>query len=228
MCGRYTLSISVDEVWDEFDLEGDPPEEEPRLAPRFNVAPTHEVAVIAARAPRKLRFFRWGLVPHWAKDPSIGSRMINARAESVADKPSFRNAFARRRCIVLADGFYEWKREEDGTKTPTYLRLRSGRPFGFAGLWESWTSEEGDGPPLRSCTIITVQAEGMVSKIHHRMPVILTPETRALWLDDARDSPSLRDLLRPLDTSLLEAWEVSKLVNSPGNDVPQCIERVER
>lgn len=221
MCGRFTLTAKPQALADAFGLDA-PPE---GLEPHFNIAPSQAVAAIPNTEPRHLARLRWGLVPSWAKDPAIGHRMINARAESVADKPSFRAAFRKRRCLVVADGFYEWKR--DGKrKTPMYIRMKSGDPFAFAGLWEVWkppgaTTAE----PLRTCTILTTTPNDLVAPIHDRMPVILPRAAWDLWLtpdDPGRDA--LESALRPFPGDEMEAFSVSTLVNSPANDRPECIE----
>ena len=193
--------------------------------PRYNVAPTQEVLTVTSDgAENGGQFMKWGLIPFWAKDPSIGSRMINARAETVAEKPSFRQAFQKRRCLVLADGFYEW-RKEGRLKVPMRIVLKSGEPFGFAGLWETWRSPEGE--LVRSCTIVTTVPNAVMEPIHNRMPVILAKETETLWLDPANsDTAELRELLVPYPAGEMEAYEVSRLVNSPGQDLPDCIARV--
>ena len=167
---------------------------------------------------------KWGLIPFWAKDPSIGNRMINARAETVAEKPSFRNAFTRRRCLIVADGFFEW-RKEGKTKTPMRIILKNGEPFGFAGLWETWKSPEDE--LIRSCTIITTTPNEVMEPIHNRMPVILPRDAEAQWLNvSVTDTGVLRELLVPYAASELEAYEVSTLVNAPRNDVPDVLARV--
>jgi putative SOS response-associated peptidase YedK len=207
----------------------------PPLAPRFNIAPTQPVAAVRL-APesgqRQLAFLKWGLVPAWAKDPAIGNRLINARAESVAEKPAFRAAFRRRRCLVVADGFYEWQRS-GGRKQPYFIRLRDDRPFAFAGLWESW---EGKDVPrtfwetvpgtslLETCTLITTGPNELMEPIHNRMPVILAPNDYDRWLDPAIQEPdALRPLLRPYPASAMLALPVSPHVNNPRNDDAECI-----
>ncbi|MCJ7700742.1 MAG: SOS response-associated peptidase, partial [Anaerolineales bacterium] len=178
MCGRFTLTVDPADLqeafyWVNFGNAS--------LSPRYNIAPTQGVAVVTNNGENKLDFFTWGLVPFWAKDPSIGNRMINARAETLAEKPSFRNAFKRRRCLILADGFYEWKKIPDNkTKIPTYIRLKDGKPFAFAGLWENWHSP--DGSQILSTTIITTQPNDLVKPIHNRMPVILPEDSYQAWL----------------------------------------------
>jgi putative SOS response-associated peptidase YedK len=167
---------------------------------------------------------RWGLIPSWAKDQSIGSRMINARAETLSEKPSFRDAFRKRRCLVVADGFYEWQKVA-GRKRPMRIVLQTGEPFAFAGLWESWRDPEGT--TVRSCTIITTGPNSLIEPIHNRMPVILSRDDEARWLDpEMDDPPSLLQMLAPYPQGAMDAYEISTLVNSPANDVPDCIERL--
>ncbi len=220
MCGRYTLSDPGD-LLEELGIE---PGEE--LRPRFNIAPTQlaPVARQTAAGGHQLDHLRWGLVPFWAKDLSIGSRMINARAETVAEKPSFRNALRQRRCLVLSDGFYEWRKLADG-KQPHHIRLISGRPFVFAGLWERWDKGE---QPIETFTIITTEASDDVRQLHHRMPVILDGETRDLWLDPrVEDKELLTSLLLPYPAGSIEHRPVSRVVNSPRNDSPACLAPIE-
>jgi len=168
----------------------------------------------------------WGLIPSWAKDPSIGNRMINARSETLAEKPSFKAAYKRRRCLVLADGFYEWRKNPDKSKTPMYVQLESRDPFAFAGLWESWHSPDGD--HVLSCTIITTQPNDFVRKIHNRMPVILPRRAYEQWLDPDEQKPDrLQPLLAPYPAEEMTAYPVSTTVNNPRNETPECIEPVE-
>jgi len=195
----------------------------PELSPRFNIAPTQAVAAVRARADggRELVALTWGLIPSWSKDRTIGSRMINARAETVGEKPAFRAALRARRCLVLADGFYEWQKL--GTrKQPHHIRMRDGRPFAFAGLWERWTPPEGD--PVESCTIITTLPNEVVAPIHDRMPAILAPADLDRWLDPGvRDPAAVAALLRPYPAGDMTAYPVSLRVNSPGADDPSCV-----
>ena len=192
----------------------------PSYRPRYNVAPTQEVlTVINDGSGNHAQFMRWGLIPFWAKDPKIGSRMINARAETVVEKPGFRSAFQKRRCLVLADGFYEW-RKEGKAKVPMRITLKSGEPFGFAGLWESWNSPEG--ALVQSCTIITTVPNTLMEPIHNRMPVMLPKEAEALWLGQT-EVGELRELLLPYSADEMQAYEVSSVVNSVHMDVPECI-----
>lgn len=234
MCGRYTLKVEGQEIAERFGLA-----ETPELVPRYNIAPTQQVPVVLeepAGGGRTLRMVHWGLIPSWADDPSIEARMINARAETVADKPSFRRAFERRRCLVVADGFYEWKKTESG-KQPYYFRLEDSSPFGFAGLWETWSPGGRDGgEELRSATIITTEANGLAAEVHDRMPVILPPEHYGAWLDSDNDGRELLAMLAPASapasplasplTSEMEAYPVSRRVNRPANDEPSVIEPV--
>jgi len=220
MCGRFTLFASPDTIQAEFDL----PEVPAHLAPRYNIAPTQAVAVITNHAERRLELFQWGLIPSWAKDPSIGSRMINARAETLAEKPSFRAALRKRRCLILADGFYEW-RKDGGGKTPFFIHLRSGRPFALAGLWEVWQTP--DGVALPTCTIITTGPNNLVAALHDRMPVILPPDAYDRWLDPEPQAPAdLAPLLVSYPADAMSLYAVSRAVNSPANDSPACIEPV--
>jgi putative SOS response-associated peptidase YedK len=217
VCGRYTLATPVNELIEQFHIDEYPS----GIAPSYNIAPTQEVAaVIAEDEKRKLEMLRWGLIPSWANDPSIGNKMINARAETVAQKPSFRTPFKHRRCLVLTDGFYEWQHTLDG-KQPYYIHMKDGAPFAFAGLWEIWRG----GEEIRSCTVITTEANGLVGEIHPRMPVILPPEDYELWLDpEFEEKEALTSLLRPCPSGGMEAYPVSRRVNSPSNNAPDCVE----
>jgi len=220
MCGRYTLRTPVETLAEEFGISDPLPD----IPTRYNIAPTQEVAaVLEEDEERKLEMLRWGLIPSWADDPAVGNRMINARSETAAEKPSFRTAFRKRRCLILADGFYEWQKTNGG-KQPYYIRMEDGSPFAFAGLWESWDKYGGE---IRSCTILTTDTNKMVGEVHHRMPVILPPETYDLWLDpDMQETEPLLDLLRPYPDDGMEAYPVSRFVNSPSNDDERCIESV--
>ncbi|MFY9569979.1 MAG: SOS response-associated peptidase, partial [Blastocatellia bacterium] len=180
-----------------------------------------DVAVIRKRGVKQLLSMRWGLVPYWATDPKIGSKLINARAETLADKAAFKDAFRRRRCLVAADGFYEWEKT-GGKKTPLFIHLKSQRSFVFAGLYDKWSSPLGE--TLLSCTIITTEANDLVRPIHDRMPVILPKDLADLWLDAEIDDHRLLDLLQPYPADKMSAYQVSTLVNSVKNDSPQCIE----
>jgi putative SOS response-associated peptidase YedK len=218
MCGRYTLTAEPSAIQELFPFLSIPPE----MQPRFNIAPSQPVAVIPNDGKQRLDFFKWGLVPSWAKDPDIGNRLINARAETLAEKPSFRNAFRYHRCLVLADGFYEW-RKTNGGKTPMYIQLATKKPFAFAGLWDLWHAP--DGSELYSCAIITTQPNQLMEKIHTRMPVILSAENYDIWLNPQPGNPTqLSALLTPYPAELMTAYPVSRLVNNPAVDSPDCIQ----
>ena len=223
MCGRFILSISLAELQLRFSF----PTADLEHPERYNIAPTQSVLTVVNQGQEGnlAEYMRWGLVPSWAKDVSVGSRMINARAETIAEKPSFKRALQKRRCLVLSDGFYEWK----GTgknKQPMYIGLESGEPFGMAGLWEAWKSPDGEW--LHSCTIITTTPNSLMETIHNRMPVILPQESEPVWLDPAvDDSNRLTDLLQPYPADAMTARPVSSLVNNARNDFPECIAPLE-
>ena len=218
MCGRYSFAIEDALILERFGLRV-------RTAiykARYNCAPTQNLAVIASEAPHELRFFRWGLIPWWAKDASIGNKLINARAETLVEKPSFKNAFRNRRCLVPATGFFEWRRNTD--KTPYHIMLKSGDPFCFAGLWDKWVT--GDGEIIHSFTIITTSPNELMEQIHDRMPVILPREQEQRWMSPQPD-PSLVELLVPFPAGMMKAYPISKLVNSARNDTPHILEPAE-
>lgn len=219
MCGRFAFFSPHESVVDLFAIEG-----VADVEPRFNIAPTQAVpAVRSAAGSRRLSMLHWGLVPFWAKDPAIGNRMINARAESLGEKPSFRNAYKRRRCLVLASGFYEW-RKEGQAKTPYYITREDQRPFAMAGLWESWKGGDADGS-LESCTIVTTRPNALMEKLHNRMPVILDGVGTERWLDAALTEPAdLESLLRPAPVQGWMAYPVSRRVNNPRNEGPELIQ----
>lgn len=224
MCGRYTLHHSPAEIAQRFaanELLVDFPS-------RYNIAPTQPVAVVTQNAfgdgRRLLEGMRWGLVPVWAKDANGAAKMINARAETVAEKPSFRRLLSRRRCLVPSDGFYEW-RTEGKNKQPVHIRFRDSRLFAFAGLWDEWQSP--DGSPLRSCTIITGPPNNLLATVHHRMAVILSPEMEEVWLDPALPSEIAKGLLQVHPDHELEAFEVPKRMGNPTYDAPDCISALE-
>ena len=226
MCGRFTLKTDPETLTETFPGFTTPAADE--IRPRYNIAPSQQVAVVANNGDNSVEFFQWGLIPSWAKDPKIGNRMINARSETLAEKPSFRTPYKRRRCLILSDGFYEWKAEPGSkTKTPFYIRLKSEKPFAFAGLWEAW-SPNIDDDPLLSCTIITTSPNPLMETIHRRMPVILEPDDYEQWLDPSDQSPTQLDgLLKSYPAEEMEAYPVSRLVNRPSNDSPDCIVPVE-
>lgn len=223
MCGRFTLNTDGDIVQEVLEI-GRVPEE---ATPRYNIAPTQNVAVVTDPESRDVEMFRWGLIPSWAKDLSMGSRLINARSETVAEKPSFRSAFKRRRCLVLADGFYEWQKGTGpkGRSQPFHFRLASGDPFAFAGLWEIWRPQE-EADPLLTCTIITGPANEVVAPVHGRSPIVLTGERMWRWMDGDASREELRNLLMPLPAEMLDGYPVATLVNSPAADSPELIEPI--
>jgi putative SOS response-associated peptidase YedK len=222
MCGRYTLKAPVEDLLDLFHLV-----EAAALPARYNIAPTQPVPAVRMAADKKgreLAMFRWGLIPGWAKDLAIGNRLINGRSETAAEKPAFRSAFRKRRCLMPADGFYEWKKE-GGKKQPFYIQLKNGRPFAFAGLWEDWQDEQGK--RIQSCTILTTDANDLVRPIHDRMPVILESKDFDKWLDpDIQQPEMLLPILRPYSGQEMTAYPVSTVVNNPRNENPKCIEPV--
>ncbi len=216
MCGRYTLTIDIKTVAEKFGVPASLD-----TSPRYNIAPTQEVVSVMRNGASHLARLRWGLIPSWAKDESIGSRMINARAETLTEKPSFKGLLRSKRCLIVADGFYEWK-QENGSKIPMYMTLKSGEPFAFAGLWDLWKSP--DGEHIRSCTIITTEPNDLVAPIHNRMPAILLPGVYADWLDpDMRDEQALSHWLAPYPAEEMTARPVSRLVNDPKRDSPELI-----
>jgi putative SOS response-associated peptidase YedK len=221
MCGRITFRTSGKDLANLFDLA-----EAPDIAPRYNIAPTQPVLAVREAANgtgRELVTLRWGLIPHWADDPKIGYQLINARAETVAQKPSFRSAFKSRRCLVPADGYYEWQKVGKG-KQPYFFHRNDDRLFSFAGLWERWESPQGE--LVDSCTILTTEANDLARPVHHRMPVIIDPGDFGLWLNRAGDLKQCQALLRPYRGEGMEAYPVSTFVNAPGHQGPQCVERV--
>lgn len=221
MCGRFAFFSPREAVQEYFGIEVPF-----ALEPRYNVAPSQEVVVIRQPADTKPQaaMLKWGLVPFWAKDAAIGARMINARAETVAQKPAFRQAFKRRRCVILADGFYEWH-TEDGRKTPYFISLKTDHPFAMAGLWESW--HKADQPPLETCTIITTTATKSIGKLHDRMPVILDSPATTDWIQAERDPDALIAMLKSYDDEEIQAWPVNRTVNNPVNQGSTLIERAD-
>lgn len=219
MCGRFTLTIRIDDVAQEFHAAA--PTAALQSAPRYNIAPTQEIVTVMQDDTRHLEMLRWGLIPSWAKEQSIGSKMINARAETLAEKPSFKRLLRNRRCLIVADGFYEWKQEQQG-KTPMYIGLKGQGLFAFAGLWDAWQSP--DGELMRTCTIITTSPNELVAHIHNRMPAILTPEARDIWLDPSlHDETQLLPLLTSYPADAMSARPVSRLVNDPKRDSAELI-----
>lgn len=231
MCGRYSLGISTDELVEIFDV---PDARESALEelglPRYNIAPSQEApALVLGSDGRRLGPLRWGLVPFWADDPSIGNRLINARSETAHEKPAFRQAFRKRRCLIPADGFYEWKKPEsgNGSKTPYWIHHQDDEILTMAGLWERWEPEEEDEGPLTTFTILTTDASEGMSHIHPRMPVLIPPDGRDTWMSRDTDPGEARELLHPPPEDILAAREVSTYVNSPENEGRECVEKVE-
>ncbi|MFW5926257.1 MAG: SOS response-associated peptidase [Myxococcota bacterium] len=217
MCGRYSLAADPEELMEELGLDALPE----GWTRRYNIAPTQPAAVVTNREPTRVRMHHFGLIPHWADSASIGSRMINARRETLAQKPAFRDAYATRRCLVLADGFYEWQRQ-DGRKQPYYVHLPGRRPFGFAGLWALWRGPDGRDVP--SCTIVTAPAVGPLADLHDRMPVIVPRDLRSAWLaPDPKGDRELAPLLDATPAADLQAHPVSPFVNTPAHEGPECI-----
>ena len=219
MCGRFTLTVDPADLKEAFDDYVFPA----KFAPRYNIAPTQPVLSIANDGRNTADFFVWGLIPSWAKDPAIGNRLINARGETLAEKPAFRGGFKYKRCLILADGFYEWQAQPGKiTKVPHFIRLKTGKPFAFAGLWDAWNSFDGD--LIKSCTIVTTTPNQLMAPIHNRMPVILNPADYSQWLDPAPRNPdSLFPLIKPYPAEEMTAYPVSTLVNKPANDRAELI-----
>ncbi|NPV04329.1 MAG: SOS response-associated peptidase [Syntrophaceae bacterium] len=216
MCGRFTLVSPFVAVAERF--RASPPS---GLRPRYNIAPGQDILCVIRDGERRIEPMRWGLIPSWAKDPSIGNRLVNARAETLAEKPSFRSAFAKRRCLVAADGFYEWRRA-GRRKVPVYIFLKSRKPFGFAGLYETWKAPGGQ--EIRTCTIVTTEANDLVRPIHDRMPVIVPVTLEDLWLDPAeKDRGLLESVLMPYPAEEMDAYDVTTAVNNASHDGPDCI-----
>ncbi len=219
MCGRFTLTVDPAEFPDKFGDFTFPK----KFAPRFNIAPTQPVLAVPNNDKFKADFFVWGLIPMWAKDPTIGNRLINARGETVAEKPSFRGSLKYKRCLIFADGFYEWKAQPGRkTKTPFFIHMKDRKPFAFAGLWDTWNSS--DGSLIRSCTLITTEPNELMAMIHDRMPVILHPRDYAKWLEPSAQTPDrVLPLIKPFPADVMDAYPVSTLVNKASNDIPELV-----
>jgi putative SOS response-associated peptidase YedK len=221
MCGRFTLTLELPVLQQELGIKEVPSD----WNPRFNIAPTQKVPVVIDSEARKIELLRWGLIPYWAKDPSIGNKLINARAETISEKPAFRSAFERRRCLVVANGFYEWKREgKSGPAIPHFYYREGGKPFAFAGLWENWVSPEGE--KIRTCTIITCASNEVVRPVHPRMPVVLTGDDLWTWMD-GQSKEELQSVLVPYEKGDLKEHTVSTAVNRPDPDGPELIAPVD-
>jgi len=218
MCGRFSQTQDVSKLIERFKVKPPPF----NLPPRYNIAPSQDAPIIVNQGEHLLKLFRWGLIPSWAKDPSIGQRMINARAETLQEKPSYKRLVRKKRCLVIADGFYEWRKDPNGkTKTPMRVILRSKGLFSFAGLWDTWKNS--DGVETNSFTIITTEANEAIRMIHERMPAILHPGNEESWLDPNVDISKALHFLRAFPSQEIEAYPVSRLLNSPTNDNPECI-----
>ena len=222
MCGRFTLTVSPDTLSSLFKAECSLP-----FKPRYNIAPTQQVPVVrTSPEDNKLHIdlLKWGLIPSWAKDPSIGNHMINARSETVDQKPSFKSAIKHRRCIVPANGFYEWQ-EVEGKKHPLYIKLKDCSLMMFAGIWDHWKNQ--DGNVIESFSILTTSSNELIQTLHDRMPVILDPEDKDIWLDSQVSDPEqLKPLFKPYHSDLMEMYQVSDLVNSPRNDTSECVQPI--
>ena len=222
MCGRFVKKSTKEELRARFGFQNTP-DKSTLFDARYNIAPSQEHPILIVSEDKRLVVgMKWGLVPYWAKDPKIGYKMINARAEGIDEKPSFKTPLRKRRCLIMADGFYEWRKVDAKTKVPYYFKLKSDEPFAFAGLWDEWKKD--DGQKLRTFTIITTEPNELMEPIHNRMPVILEEKDEARWLDPELTTPSeVLPLLRKYPSDLMECFEVSTIVNSPKNDVPECV-----
>lgn len=226
MCGRFTMALDAEHLQLKLNL-GTMPEQWER---RYNIAPSQYIPTVPFADSRAVVYMRWGLVPFWAQDPSIGNRMINTRAETVAEKPSFRASFKNKPCLILADGYYEWQKTAGGKSSiPYYFTLKTREPFAFAGLWDDWepkgVSSEPGIPGLTTCTLITTEANSLVSTVHPRMPVILTKDLMWGWLEAKTEAQKLT-FLKPLDPNIMQVWQVGREVNSPNNDIETLIKPV--
>ncbi|NIP30329.1 MAG: SOS response-associated peptidase [Candidatus Dadabacteria bacterium] len=221
MCGRFSLASEIDEIMQQFTIIDEPFDDV--LKPRYNIAPSQlSPVVVNEDGKNKLKMFKWGLVPPWSKDTRIGFRMINARAETVEEKPSFKKPFKSQRCLVIADGFYEWKKQNN-KKQPYRFVTSDGKPFAMAGLWEAWKKEA---EPLYTFTIITTDNNELMEPVHDRMPVILPRTNQEIWMNLESNEAELKELLVPYDSNKMEYYRVSDIVNSWKNDVPECIMRI--
>jgi putative SOS response-associated peptidase YedK len=222
MCGRFVRKVKLRDAMDIFRAAS----AETEMEPGFNIAPRQPVAVIMEEGKRKIVPMQWGLIPHWAKNDKIANKLINARAETIAEKPSFRNSFKKFRCLIIADGFYEWQ-GAGLKKKPFFIRMKDEKPFGMAGLFDRWKDPKGK--TIMTCTIVTTEANDLMKPIHHRMPVIVDPADYDLWLSPTvNDTKELGRLLKPCDPTLLEAYEVGLAVNFPKNDSEECIKPLKR
>jgi len=219
MCGRFALAATSEELANHFNLK-----RKVKIAPRYNIAPSQQILIVRPGAySYTLSAVRWGLIPPWSKDEKVGYKLINARAESLQEKPTFRDAFKSRRCLIPAIGFYEWKKESN-RKQPYFVKMKDGGLFGMAGIWESWQNPKGE--TVESCAIITTAANTIVAKLHDRMPVILPKDCYGLWLDSAREGFSFLEYVRPYDPFKMTAYPVSSMVNDVKNEGEGCVQRI--
>lgn len=218
MCGRFSQAKDLEELYDEFTFIDEPFDD--IIQPRYNIAPSQlSPVIINEDGNNKLRMFKWGLVPSWSKDTKMGYRMINARAETISEKPSFKKPFKSQRCLVIADGFYEWQKPDKKTKIPYRFTMKDKKLFAMAGLWEVWEKED---DPLYTFTIITTSENDLMRPVHDRMPVILPEGNRQIWLDPESNEAELKELLVPYDSNKMDSYRVSDVVNSWKNDLPEC------
>jgi putative SOS response-associated peptidase YedK len=218
MCGRFQLSVKGKHINERFNVEV----YDDFYRPSFNCAPSQNLAVISNMEAKKLSFFSWGLIPFWAKDEKFGNKLINSKAETITEKPSFKNSFRQKRCLVICNGFYEWKKENN-KKTPYRIFLKNNELFSMAGIWDTW--KDGEGRPINSFSIITTTPNSLMKNIHHRMPVILRKEDEKKWLEKT-DQNELLELLKPFENRLMDAYPISELVNSPTNNSPEIIKKI--
>ena len=216
MCGRAVIISPIEVIAEEFNIDN------PRmtLKPNYNISPSQNLLVIIKQQSRQLMTCQWGFIPSWAKDPAIGHKMINARAETIASKPAFRSAYKKQRCLIVADGFYEWQKTEKG-KTPYYIHLRSGKPFGLAGIYNRWTQDNGE--DMLTCSIITTNANELIEPVHDRMPVIIPKDSMDVWLGDDTNPSSM---LKPYPSDEMELYQITTKVNDPKHNSPDLLEPV--
>ena len=219
MCGRFVLTTTSEQIRQSFGVS-----DVPSIAPRYNIAPTQDIVAICQNGDgyRHVRTFRWGLIPHWSKDAASGDKMINARSETVHDKPSFRQPIRFHRCLVPASGFVEWQRQPDGSKQPFYIQRKDGKLLAMAGIWDTW---KGPDHVIASCSILTTTANSLVARLHDRMPVLLSPSEYDQWLDRSITDPQqLNGMYAPYPADPLQAIPISALINNPRHDSPDCLE----
>jgi len=216
MCGRAVIISPIEVIAEEFNIDNP----QMTVKPNYNISPSQNMLVIIKQESRKLMTCKWGFIPSWAKDPAIGHKMINARAETIASKPAFRSAYKKQRCLIVADGFYEWEKTEKG-KTPYYIHLKSGRPFGLAGIYNRWVADNGEG--ILTCSIITTNANELISPVHDRMPVIIPKDSIDAWLSDEANPSTM---LRPYPSEAMDLYQISTRVNDPKHNSPDLLEPV--